>query len=576
MRKALKILLPLILVAVLLLGAYWFFFQYRKDLTAGLFANFGKNALEAEHYDSATRWYGYANQLDPGNVEIALNLADAYEHNGNYTKTEFVLRNAIAASPGCTDLYAALCRVYVTQDKLMDAQQMLDQILDETVLAELSQRRPAAPTVEPESGYYSDYISVTLTPGDSASCYLTVNGDFPSVRSEPYSEPVTLPAGVSTVRAVAVNSEGLVSPEVYREYTVAGVIEDAVFADAALERYVQELLNRGQRTLRTDELWDVTELDLPEDVTSLDDLTYFTGLTTLHLHDACGSDFSFLSSLDALRTLDLAGCELTTEQLTTICTLCPLLDTLNLSGCGLSNIEPLESLSALRVLDLSDNSINNVTPLSGLIHLEELYLSQNALTSLSALSKLTDLQVLDVSRNSLKSLAPLASCTEMRSLDFSNNSISDVSAVGKMTQLRSLYGVSNDVLDVSALSSCRQLQYFYMGDNYLETIDFLNDIATILEINIDYNNVVAVPSFRSDCALVNFSGAHNYLEDLSGLAGLQSLNYVNADYNNVRDIDVLESCPNLVQVNVFGTYIDEGGVLEEHGVIVNYIPDFSD
>ena len=123
-----------------------------------------------------------------------------------------------------------------------------------------------------------------------------------------------------------------------------------------------------------------------------------------------------------------------------------------------------------------------------------------------------------------------------------------------MTELEVFDASNNEVDDVSILAVCKKLRIFTMTDNLLTSIDFLSDIVTIEEVNIDYNDVVAVPEFQKDCALIRFSAAHNFLEDLSGLAGLTALNYVNADYNNITDISVLETCPNLTQVNVFGTY----------------------
>ena len=58
--------------------------------------------------------------------DLALKLAQAYRNSSNFTQTERTLVNAIYASPDDTRLYVALSKVYVEQDKLMDAQQMLD------------------------------------------------------------------------------------------------------------------------------------------------------------------------------------------------------------------------------------------------------------------------------------------------------------------------------------------------------------------------------------------------------------------------------------------------------------------
>ena len=103
-------------------------------------------------------------------------------------------------------------------------------------------------------------------------------------------------------------------------------------------------------------------------------------------------------------------------------------------------------------------------------------------------------------------------------------------------------------------------------------IDGLADILTLTDVNIDYNDVLECPHFAADCALVSFSAAHNFLEDCEGLGGLPNLNYVNMDYNNIRDISCLLDCRNLVQVNVFGTYIKDAEDFRDHGIIVNYDP----
>ena len=113
-----------------------------------------------------------------------------------------------------------------------------------------------------------------------------------------------------------------------------------------------------------------------------------------------------------------------------------------------------------------------------------------------------------------------------------------------------------------------------MTDNKLTGVDFLASCGKLKELNIDYNDVRAVPPFKKDCLLERFSAAHNFLEDLSGLKGLAHLSYVNADYNNIRDISMLKDCPALKQVNVYGTFIQSGGVLSERGVVVNFKPGF--
>ena len=573
MKKILKVLVPILLVVALLVGGYWFFFRYRPDLTTGLLRELAKSSLTQGRTSTAIRFYGWAHDLAPGDASLSLELAEAYRQSGNYTKTEYVLVHGIYEAPEDPRLYAALSQVYVEQDKLLDAQQMLDAISNPEAKAALDRLRPQAPTASPEGAYYSEYITVALSLSGDGACYYTVDGTYPTLAEDSYTEPFTLVGGDTTVCAVAVSPDGLVSPVLYEDYNIAGVVEDVTFHDEALKTTVQDLLHRGNRTIQTDDLWSLEELTLPEGITNTEDLALFTGMTKLVGYNLGELDYSFLSSMPELRYLELEGCALTTQALEQIGA-CQSLDVLILASCGLSNIEPLKNLTGLRVLDLTDNSVNTMTPLSSLAALDELYLGHNAITTLPGLRGMKTLRILDLSYNALDYVGALSTCPTIQRLNLSHNKITTVTAVGFLTELVWFNGSNNEVKDVSALKSCSKLESFVMTDNKLTTIDFMDDIPTLREVNIDYNDVTAVPHFPADCPLENFSAAHNFLEDLSGLGGLPHLAYVNADYNNIRDISVLKDCPELAQVNVYGTYIRSAGVLGDKGVVVNFTPGF--
>lgn len=571
MRKFMKVFLPILLVAIVLIAAYWFFFQYRSDITAGVFIDLGDGCMQGKDYKGAVRYYGYAHDLYAADSALSMKLAEAYRLSGNYTKTEYTLVHAIYSDPENIDLYLALSGAYVDQDKLMDAQLMLDHISNEAVREQLEALRPAAPEVTPDGGMYSDYITVSVSCDANTTCYVTTNGEYPSLKQAPYAEPLALEAGETTVCAIAIGENNLVSTATYTGYTIAGVIEDVTFADTTLEAYVQEQLNKTGRTLKTNDLWAVTELEVPEEVAVLSDLSYFTGLESLTIHNYAGDDYSFLKQMPRLKYLDLSDCSMSAEGLSAI-SCCLKLETLNLNNCGVSNIEALSSLTALKVLYVDDNSINDLTAVGKMASLEELYICRNAVTSLSALSDLKALRILDVSLNSLDSISPLGQCTTLSELNLSENKLTDIKAIGSLVNLTVLKAAKNSIEDVEGIEKCTKLQVFDLSNNKLTDISGLAEIATLTEVNIDYNDVLEVPSFVSDCTLVTFSAAHNFLEDCEGLRGLPNLNYVNMDYNNIRDISCLIDCVNLVQVNVFGTYIKEADNLRDHGIIVNYDP----
>lgn len=575
MKKTLKLVITLVLILGLLAAGYWFFFQYRVDLTADALRDFAASQFNSGHYSMAIRCYQWADALTPNDADADMQLAEAYHQSGNLTKTEYVLVHAIYDHPDDVRLYETLSKIYVEQDKLLDAQQMLDGVSNAEVKAALAPKRPAAPVLNPAADFYSEYITVELQQSDAnTSCYLSLDGSYPS-REDAYTGPVTLPGGQTLAYAIAVNGDGLVSPLTSGAYTIAGVVEDVEFHDAALLAYTQELLHRGERTIRTDDLWDIEEIRLPTELEDTTDLSHFIGLKKLVGRDLGAIDYSFLSAMPQLNYLELDGCIVTEQTLEQIAA-CPALETLILTDCDLTNIAPLASMKSLRVLDLSDNSINALDSLIGgeLEALEEFYLGHNALSGLPGLRGFPELKILDLSYNALTFVGGVSSCPSLERLNVSHNRLSSVTALSALTKLVWFNGSANEITDVSMMAPCTALETFIMTDNKLDSVDFLSGCAGIREVNIDNNDVVKVPAFQKDCPLSSFSAAHNFLNDLSGLSGLQKLTMVNADYNNIGDISVLLDCPALVQVNVYHTNVHEGGELAEKGVVVNFTPEF--
>ena len=574
MKKTLKLLIPLVLLLALAVAGYWFFFRYRVDVTTGLLRDFADDQFQRGSYSMAIRCYNWADELAPGDTDQTLKLAEAYRLSGNYTKTESTLVRAIQAAPDEARIYERLSQVFVEQDKLLDAQRLLDGVASDTARTALDAARPAAPSLSPAGDFYSEYISVEIAVEAGNTCCCTVNGAYPSLTTDVFAGTVSLPAGDTTIRALAVGENGLVSPLVTERYTVAGVVEDVVFHDPAIEAAMRERLHRENRPIRTDELWDIEELTLSAGMTDTADLPYFTGLKRLVLLDQGELDYSFLARLPELETLELEGCVVTSETLKQIGA-CTGLKELILADCGVTNVSALSGLTGLRLLDLSGNSIGSINTLVGLTALEELYLGHNALTSLPQMKSFEKLRILDLSYNALTYASSLSACLSVERLNVSHNKLVSLLPLSALTNLVWLNASNNRVGDVSILAPCTGLESFLMTNNQLTEVDFLAGCPKLREVNIDYNDVVAVPAFQADCPLVSFSAAHNFLEDLSGLAGLQALTYVNAEYNNLTDIDVLKDCPALVQVNVYNTNIHDGGVLAEQGVVVNFTPSFS-
>lgn len=570
MKKIFKIIVPTILVIAIIASIGWYLFVYDRDFTRDVLLAQARFSDTQGHPNAASFFYDLAYSHSGHEENIAIELANQYKADGNYTKAEYTLSNAIADG-GTAELYIALCKTYVEQDKLLDAVNMLDNIANPTIKAELDAMRPAAPSTENAPGFYSQYISVELT-SNKGTLYCTTDGDYPSIEDAPYSEPITLPAGETTIYAVSVDTNGLVSPLTILGYTIGGVIEEVSFTDPAMETAIRTLLEAdAEDVLYTNDLWTITEFTVPAETTVFDDLSLLSYLKTLTIEEKTLESLGSLSGLIHLEELNLIGCKFPDDDLTILANL-PALKKLTMSDCSLSTIANLTNAQNLTHLDLSNNTIRNLEPLSSMTTLVEINLQHNALTSLSALGSLSNLEKLDVSYNSLTSIAPIATCLKLSWLDVGYNTLANLGAVDNLPALSYLSVKANDLADVSILANCSNLTELNISNNALTNISSLSTLTKLETFDFSYNEVESLPQWPDGSALYSINGSNNKLNSIDSLKNMTELAYVYMDYNNLTSVNAIADCYHLVLVNVYGNSIKDVSALTAHNIIVNYDP----
>ena len=570
MKRFLKRLVPLFLLLGILASICWYLLIYDREFTrdmlisgARFFDSRGNAELGAKLYDLA---YDYTGQDE----EVAIELANQYKADGNYTKAELTLTNAIADG-GNADLYIALCKTYVEQDKLLDAASLLDNISDPNLKQQMDALRPAAPETTPEPGFYHEYISVEFKPVDGKLLF-TLDGDYPSIQDAPFEAALALPAGETVVTAITVADNGLVSPLAVTSFTITGVIEEAEFADPAIELSLRELLNIDpEDPVMTDQLWDVKEFTVPEDAQDLSDLIYLPYLEKLTVPGHKLGSLSFLASLEYLKELDLSGCRFPSADMEILAAL-PNLEKLSMAGCALSTIADLSGAVNLTHLNLSGNTLRNLEPLTGMVNLQELLLQHNAVTSLEDLSVLTNLTKLDVSFNSIKDLSPLFVCQKLTWLNAGSNQIEKVYGIEVLTAMTHLDLSHNLLVDVVILKDLTALTELDLSYNSLEFINELSALTNLVNFNCSNNKLYYLPIWPAESALSILDASHNNIDTLDPLAKLENLTYVYLDYNKLKTLNPIADCFRLVMVSAYGNDIYDISKLTEHNIIVNYDP----
>lgn len=570
MKNISKGIVTFVLAILILASLFWYCFVYDRDFTRDVLLQQARYHSTNGNPRISSWFYDLAYEHSGQDENVAIELANQFKDEGNFTKAEYTLSNAIADG-GTAELYIALCKTYVEQNKLLDAVNMLNNIADPDIKSQIEQLRPAAPTSEPVSGFYSQYISVELN-GNDGKLYYTTDGEYPSTENEPYSEAFTLNGGETTVYAVSVADNGLVSPLSILGFTVGGVIEEVSFQDPVIENSVRVLINRAdEKPLFSNELWTLTSYTMPEDAQYVDDLTKLSYLKSLIISGQTFDSLRFLTSLTDLTELSLHNCRIQTEDISIIAAL-PNLKRLTLSDCSLSTISGLEKAQNLEYIDLSNNTIRNLEPLAHLMKLQEIDLSHNALTGLNVLSSMSNLEVLNVSYNSLTSITPIATCAKLRWLNADHNELTSLSGVDNLPELSFLSVKNNAIDEVSLLSKCAVLSELYLADNQIESIADLSALANLEILDFSSNQVSTLPTWPDNAKLRTIYGSHNELKSLDSLSNQMNLTHVYMDYNKITSVDALEDCYKLVAVNVYGNDIDEVDALVEHDIIVNWDP----
>lgn len=573
MKKTTRIITTITLVVAILLCTVWYLSVYDREFTRDILLTCARRNESNGNHELAAWFYDLAYAQSDKSDAVAIERAQQYRANGNYTKAEYTLYNAIADGGG-VDLYIALSKLYIEQDKLLDAVNMLNGVTDPVVKAKLDAMRPAAPTASPEHETekpYNQYISVELSSEDK-TIYFSTDGQYPSTMHPIYSEPILLPGGETKIQALSINDKGLVSPLATFNYTIADVIELVSFNDAAIESAVRQQLNLDEDAeIYTKDLWTITEFVVPEDAKNYADLTRMSFLEKLTIANGVASELPYLAELSNVNELTIKNTSVSQGVLNGISQL-PL-KKLTLTGCDLSNITELGAATALTYLDLSNNAIRNITALGSMPELQELNLRENALNDLSALANNIKLITLDISHNEIITLSPLTPLCELTTLDASNNKVSNLGDISRLSALKVLKLAENNLASIYQLSKHPTLEDLDISNNLLVDINQLKTIPNLKYLNFSNNAVTELPTWNEDAQLVSINGSNNNLFSLDGLRGLENLNIVDVQYNELIDsVAPLTKCPVLMQVYVFGTAVTDVDLLRIQGIVVSFDP----
>ncbi len=189
---------------------------------------------------------------------------------------------------------------------------------------------------------------------------------------------------------------------------------------------------------------------------NLDDLHYFTNLTSIRISLVDSGDIEFVRHLPNLRQVFM-------------------------NGCNISDISPLTAHKELLGANLSYNNISDLSPLSQ-VFIHSIYLDHNNISDLSVFAPMNRLpHEMNFAYNNISDITPLARGNRQEGLahlSLRDNNISDISPLKDYVNISILSLTNNNITDVSPLKNLAKGNNIYLVNNpvanYEELAGFYN------------------------------------------------------------------------------------------------------
>lgn len=214
-----------ILVAAVIIG-WRMHRQYQEEHSFSYQMSRAETAFSNAKYEDAYTAIQKAIELDESSQDAWLLKADILYAQKEYDKAESALKKVIGQYPDSQTAYTALVRVYETTGQTDRIADLFATCTDLDIREKFSAYICDVPTVSPDGGSFSDYVSVTITAEADAAVYYTLDGTAPNKNSTLYTEPFQLSEGTTKLRAVAVNAKNIESDMVEFTYSVLYPVPD--------------------------------------------------------------------------------------------------------------------------------------------------------------------------------------------------------------------------------------------------------------------------------------------------------------------------------------------------------------
>jgi hypothetical protein len=228
----------------------------------------------------------------------------------------------------------------------------------------------------------------------------------------------------------------------------------------------------------------------------------------------------------------LVFAESTTDEKFATIVKVPWVTAVNLSAAhGITDLEPLASLTMLKELDARHSGVADLAPLARLTALAQLNLNATKVTDVSALKGLTSLTRLFLEEARVTDLSPLAGLAGLKQLDLYGVPAKDWSPLAGLTNLEELQLDHTDLRDASPFSRMKHLRTLRLSScAKLTDLSALKPLEQLVSLTLENAPVSDITALSKMALLETLELAGTKVTSLEPLKGLRNLRYVTVPY----------------------------------------------
>ena len=178
-------------------------------------------AYDAGDYAHAVTYMEQASVMKPKELSLQYQLAEYYQKNNQTQNAILTYRNIIRDFD--SDIIVAYTKLFAIYESVGDFEsinKVLGECTDQTIVTQFQQYLADPPEFSMAPGAYDDPIYLKINANTTGKVYYTLDGSTPDNESLEYTTPLYLEKGAFFIRAIYINSYGLMSPVAEGDFSI--------------------------------------------------------------------------------------------------------------------------------------------------------------------------------------------------------------------------------------------------------------------------------------------------------------------------------------------------------------------